>query len=66
MRRYDRSTCNSTISPQPKVASHAIDTVIIEAANRKATALLFALGANMAIFSVQGMRCNSPEGRSRS
>jgi hypothetical protein len=61
MRRYyDISTCNKAISPQPKVANHAIDTVIVVATNRKATALLLVLAANMASFSVEVMRCINP------
>ena len=62
--RYDRSACNRTISPQPKVANHAIDTVIIEATNRNATALLLVLAANMH-FSCSGDEVQQPELRAR-
>jgi hypothetical protein len=55
-RRYDSSTCNRAISPQPKVANHATDAVIIEATNRKATARLLVLAANMTSFSFEVMR----------
>jgi hypothetical protein len=57
--RYDSGTCNRAISPQPKVANHATDTVIIKATNRKVIALLLVLAANMPFFPVQVMRCNN-------
>ena len=58
--RYDSSTCNRATSPQPKVANHATDAVIVEATKRKATALFLVLAANMASFSVEVMRCIKP------
>ena len=56
-RRYDSSTCRRAINPQLKVANHAKDAVIIEATNRKATALFLVLAADMASFSLEEMRC---------